>query len=866
MKHRLIPTTLAIAIAATFSYQAAAADKYLTAPGTYGTADHWIVQNGQTLDGKNESLTFTSGSSTDHRLTVDGNIVNLKDLHVAAGGFTNTGNISMTGNLSFGALNNGASVSNNGTIKAGSLSTTWSAGFKNNAGAVLDVESGVFDVANTLTNNGTIIIHGDSAHFKTGHSVVFGESATIKDHEGNLVSIVADKTFTNNSSLLEVNNFTVKGDAATNNGILKVHGDFTAGNYYSDADSELHVAGTTTIGYITEKAFGSLTTNTLHITKAAVSHLHSITAENLIIDSSASLYDLKNLNIQNLTVHGTDGPTGSGYVAFKFQDNLPDSDKVVRINKAFFDGQGRYSGLQLFNADLELDWLTIADGTKGMVNFYEGTSNTAKITNLHVLGKGTFYVSAEEGGKDGVNQVEVNNAIFEDGASITRKEGHVRVVFNKVTAGGNLSFKSLGTYGELAINSLNAQGGVVTLDQQLSGTSSTITINEGASVSLNKGTTVDSLNVNLNTMETNAFYVDSVGENTQTNIIVDGRFNDKSAQEIIHALDATVQVGKDDNGAFDFVIQEGDIFGAITGNSDGTYTQANNTKLTAFGSVTALSALTLRHEMNSLSKRMGELRDAPTGVGAWVRAYGSEMEYGDQNLTSKNNSIQVGSDYSLGDWKVGVAVTYTDGDSSYIDGSADSKGYGFALYGTWFVPCGAYVDLMAKYTRLDTDFALNGMNGSYDTDAYGVSAETGYRFNFLNNGVYVEPQVGVAYSHMFGENITATNGVSIEQDDYDSLIGRVGVRTGFNFPEDKGTIYARVSAVYDFEGDVGAIAHKGGAVNSIQEDLGGAWVEMGVGANFNWTKDTYTYVDFERTNGGEVKENYRWNVGLRHTF
>lgn len=50
------------------------------------------------------------------------------------------------------------------------------------------------------------------------------------------------------------------------------------------------------------------------------------------------------------------------------------------------------------------------------------------------------------------------------------------------------------------------------------------------------------------------------------------------------------------------------------------------------------------------------------------------------------------------------------------------------------------------------------------------------------------------------------------------------------------------------------------------EDLGDTWVEFGIGANFNWTPNTYTYVDLERTNGGEVKENWRWNIGLRHVF
>ena len=92
------------------------------------------------------------------------------------------------------------------------------------------------------------------------------------------------------------------------------------------------------------------------------------------------------------------------------------------------------------------------------------------------------------------------------------------------------------------------------------------------------------------------------------------------------------------------------------------------------------------------------------------------------------------------------------------------------------------------------------------------------------------------------------------------------MRSGFYFPKDKGTIYARVSGVYDFEGAMRAVASKAGQSTKFEEDLGGAWLEMGVGANFNWTKNTYTYVDFERTNGGDVKENYRWNVGIHHNF
>lgn len=44
----------------------------------------------------------------------------------------------------------------------------------------------------------------------------------------------------------------------------------------------------------------------------------------------------------------------------------------------------------------------------------------------------------------------------------------------------------------------------------------------------------------------------------------------------------------------------------------------NNDKVVTFAFVKVLSALTLRYEINSFSKCMGELRDAPSDVGAWV--------------------------------------------------------------------------------------------------------------------------------------------------------------------------------------------------------------------------------------------------------
>ena len=318
------------------------------------------------------------------------------------------------------------------------------------------------------------------------------------------------------------------------------------------------------------------------------------------------------------------------------------------------------------------------------------------------------------------------------------------------------------------------------------------------------------------------------------------------------------------------VIEEGDIKGQITrfvdakGNKEEVH-QESNSKLSTLSSVTALSTIQWRAEMNDLTKRMGELRDSPDGIGTWVRLYGSEQEYGEQSVTQKSATVQVGADYAVGDWVVGGAFSYTDGTTDYDGGSGDTQAYGFAVYGTWMAENGMFVDLIGKYSRLESDFDIRNMSGEAKNNAFSMSAEFGWRFD-LTNLVYVEPQAELTYGRIMGDDFRTSNDVKVAQDDYDSLIGRVGLRAGLKFPEKKGSIYARLSGVYDFQGESEASYSKDGLTETYRNDLGGGWMEYAVGANFNLTDRTYTYVDLEKTTGGEVTEKWRWNVGVRHVF
>lgn len=323
-------------------------------------------------------------------------------------------------------------------------------------------------------------------------------------------------------------------------------------------------------------------------------------------------------------------------------------------------------------------------------------------------------------------------------------------------------------------------------------------------------------------------------------------------------------------------VQEGDINGAISQTIDkdgkpGEVTTQANRKLDGYGSIAALAAVQWRHENDTLLKRMGELRDAEGAVGAWARVYGSEQEYGAQSVTAKTTTVQVGADVEAGGgWKVGGAFSYADGSSSFGAGSGDSDAFGFSAYGTWLADNGLFVDVIGKYSRLSNEFKSGAMEGDFDNNAFSVALETGWHCALSDLG-FVEPSAGVTWGRIVGDDFVAGNGVRVEQDDYDSLVGRLGVRSGFYFPERKGNVYARVAVLHDFMGDVEATASKANAngemkKSHLKDELGDTWVEYGIGANFRVAKTAYAFVDLERTSGGDVREEWKWTIGARCAF
>lgn len=288
----------------------------------------------------------------------------------------------------------------------------------------------------------------------------------------------------------------------------------------------------------------------------------------------------------------------------------------------------------------------------------------------------------------------------------------------------------------------------------------------------------------------------------------------------------------------------------------------------AISDIMNISLMTWRQENNDMNKRLGELRDSKGEHGAWARMARGESKYGAHSVKNQYNYYQVGYDEKLStnpNWTVGVALTRTEGNSTFAAGSGENNHTGLAIYGSYLSDSGSFVDLIAKYARLDNEFKTVGAgvgDADYKENAYSLSAEYGKRFT-SDNGFWIEPQVELTYGTVGSVDYLTNKGYSVHKDSTDSLVGRLGFALGKNIKQ--GNVYVRASYLYDFDGE-STVTMSGAGTASFKQDLGGGWWEVGVGTNLNLSEATHLYFDVEKTFGGNVATSWQWNAGVRWSF
>ena len=289
-----------------------------------------------------------------------------------------------------------------------------------------------------------------------------------------------------------------------------------------------------------------------------------------------------------------------------------------------------------------------------------------------------------------------------------------------------------------------------------------------------------------------------------------------------------------------------------------------------------------RIEGNNVMKRMGELRsgtEAEKG-GVWARYYRGELSADSnydssfsQDYTGFQGGIDKVQDYKGGKLYTGIAVNRIDSNAGYTAGSGDLSSTGVGLYGSWLGSKGHYLDVIARGSKLTNDFKLVDLSGNaakadYDTWAYGISAEYGYRQD-LNAGWFVEPQAELSLGHISRVDYTTSNGVSIRQDGVNSAIVRVGFLGGkeFSIGGRPSNAYVKASLLHDFGGNGGSTGYYGIKSLAMQTgDLTGSWYEIGLGANLGIAKNSNLYFDALKTLNSTVRTDWQFNAGLRFTF
>ena len=769
-------------------------------------------------------------------------------------------------------------------------------GILNEAGNV-DLQG---DTVITVTTNGygTDVESGkDAAGLAVGVKVIDGfYNSTMGDRNGS-----ADTTL--NNAVVNVVNNAVGGKAIGMEAVNFVDGNADEAVLTVDGNLDLTATADTARGVIAQDGkkvvLGSENSDYINVTAKSVNSENdaNINAGILALKSGTVDVNTKTLNV-------TTNATGDGWAyGISAQNNTTDAkDNMASINisadniyvNSTADTEGHAAGFVTMsqgqmnvhgNVEVHADNAIVTRGDSAMnINMDEAdVNNTTKL-----YGDINFSYDEETSGTEVDAKVNINlngedsvwegNTVMdwelkEDGDTTYDKikdklsvEG-CNIILANGAQWNATQVPTTGTEGKegsayIALNKLTLNDGVVNLDKM-----------EGQTLEI-ENLTGEGGTVNTNSLD-NKMSIGTVAHSTSVTVNGSGEIadaiygGDATAQDLADVV-TTGTGDSEKSAASQITTDEGIIAGKITADvKDGevtNYTVAKNTTNVGLSNLAAINLMTWRQENNDMNKRLGELRDSKGEHGVWARMVRGEAEY--ESIQNQYNYYQVGYDEKLStdpNWTVGMFLTRTEGNSTFRTGSAENNHTGVGVYGSYLKDDGSFIDLVAKYARIDSDFNANGGVGSgdYNTNGYSISAEYGKRFE-QGNGFWIEPQVELTYGTVGAVDYTTSNGAEVRQEGMDSLVGRVGFSLGKDIKA--GNIYARASYLYDFDGETEVTMSRGGISDVYEQDLGGGWFEVGVGTNINLSDATHLYFDVEKTYGGDVATPWQWSAGIRYSF
>ena len=579
------------------------------------------------------------------------------------------------------------------------------------------------------------------------------------------------------------------------------------------------------------------------------------------------------------------------------------------------DGAG--SSIQLENVLIttegtEAHGLAVNDG--GKISF----DGAARITMTETHNAYALHAYTSGSSITGQGQIDITGNIYAgDGGKIeVAAADNSRLIGDIIAASAGSTDFSFGTgslfTGSTMVDGVGAENRL-TLGSgslwQLTGTSSLTALTNDAVIDMRQDNnsfstlTVDNLNGN----GTIIMDIDGAAVDQSDKLIVNDTFSGNqvlSLQEI-NGRDSDIGLGQsavgtvlatvnNGNGVFTADDHEGSLYweryelgsqaNGSTGYTDwylkavNTLNPGNNPTTTV---KTAMAAGALAYHTwrvdDKLMERMGDLRQqGEDAQGVWVRLKGGKLSHdGKYGFENKYTMYELGYDQVMkktADYTRygGVSMSYSDGSSSYDSGSGDNKNKAVSFYVTQLGEKGHYVDVVAKFNHMDSDFTVfdsNGkrITGDFDNTGISLSAEYGRKNSLSQNGWYVEPQAQMTVGYLGGSNYLS-NQVQVDQSGISSVVGRLGFNIGRDIDK-KTNFYLKANLLHEFSGSYDVtFTDKFGNRAKLDDDFNDTWFEYGAGVAFQGSKNSYFYLDVERSASSDYKKDWQWNVGANWTF
>lgn len=304
--------------------------------------------------------------------------------------------------------------------------------------------------------------------------------------------------------------------------------------------------------------------------------------------------------------------------------------------------------------------------------------------------------------------------------------------------------------------------------------------------------------------------------------------------------------------------------------------------------------------LNSLNKRLGDIRSLENIDGVWARVFMGQETFQDALQTDTfYTSVQAGYDRAIDlegntDF-IGFALAWVGSDTSsqedsyqvspidFINGKNTIKtnGVELALYNSYLSSLGLYTDSIIKFGYYSSDVSMPMMESFVlDDFSLSISQEVGYQAKLGEKKEWViTPQVEIAYAFISGSSATQNllmagvdDTMDISQSASHLLRMRAGVDWGYSFDGwseivSKADVYLGTSYEYDVisGGEMTYSLPNMGTYKEKGMDCNGRFV-LNIGTNIYIKETASIYFDFEKSFGDTLYKEYQVNLGARFSF